>query len=107
MSLLVRTICDNIRQHPDFTVIRDAADGSAFTFRQLDEFARKIAAKLRRLGVAEGDFVTIELPRNKEYIAAIVAAWLIGAAYAPLSPDYPEERLSYIRSDCGAKAVIN
>ncbi len=107
MSELIRRICENIKNEPDFTVIVDRGDNNSFTYAQFDRYARRIAGKLSRLGVAPRDFVTIELPRNKEYIAAMYAVWLVGAAFAPLSPTYPEERLAYIRSDCGAKAVIN
>ena len=107
MSKLICQINDNIKNLPDYTVIVDQGENNSFTYAQLDSFARKIAGKLNRLGVGQRDFVTIELPRNKEYIAAMYAVWLIGAAFAPLSPTYPAERLEYIRSDCNAKAVIN
>ena len=107
MSELIRQIGEHIKNEPDFTVIVDTGEDNRFTYAQFDRCARKIAAKLVRMGVEPRDFVTIELPRNKEYIAAMYAVWLVGAAFAPLSPTYPEERLSYIRSDCRAKAVIN
>ena len=107
MSELVRQIHKNILDKPDFTVIVDQGEGNSFTYAGFDACARAIAGKLRRLGVQPRDFVTIELPRNKEYIAAMYAVWLIGAAFAPLSPAYPAERLAFIRADCGAKAVVN
>ncbi|WP_316637507.1 non-ribosomal peptide synthetase [uncultured Ruminococcus sp.] len=107
MSELIRRIRQNIKNDPDFTVIVDQGENNSFTYAQLDAYARKIAGKLSELGVSPRDFVTIELPRNKEYIAAMYATWLVGAAFAPLSPTYPAERLEYIRSDCHAKAVIN
>ncbi|WP_405343661.1 AMP-binding protein, partial [Ruminococcus sp.] len=107
MSELIRRIRQNIQNDPDFTVIVDQGENNSFTYAQLDAYARRIAGKLSELGVSPRDFVTIELPRNKEYIAAMYATWLVGAAFAPLSPTYPAERLEYIRSDCHAKAVIN
>ena len=85
----------------------DQGENNTFTYRTFDTFARKIAARLHRIGVQNRDFVTIELPRNKEYIAAMYAVWMVGAAFAPLSPSYPAERLEFIRSNCDAKAVIN
>ena len=105
MSKLTLKISENVKSFPDFTVLCD--NEGSFTFSQFDAFARKIAFKLSRLGVGKNDFVTIELPRNKEYIAAMYAVWLTGAAFAPLLTSYPEERLSSIRSDCGAKVIIN
>ena len=107
MSELIRQINANIQNDPDFTVIVDQGENNCFTYAQFDAYARKIAGKLIRQGVGRRDFVTIELPRNKEYIAAMYAVWLVGGAFAPLSPAYPAERLEYIRSDCRAKAVVN
>ena len=107
MSLLIKKISENIKAFPDFTVIYDTEENNSFTYAEFDEYARKIASKLLSSGIEKNDFVTIELPRSKEYIAAIYAAWLVGAAYAPLSPTYPEERLEYIRNDCSAALIIN
>ena len=106
MSSLTKKISKNIKSYPDLTVFVDS-DGSSFTFSQFDACARKIATRLINCGVGKNDFVTVELPRNKEYLAALYAVWLTGAAFAPLLNSYPEERLEYIRSNCGAKAVIN
>jgi len=107
MSELIRLIKNNINSDPDFTVIVDQGENNSYTYAQFDAFARKIAGKLIRSGVGKRDFVTIELPRNKEYIAAMYAVWLVGGAFAPLSPADPADRLEYIRSDCNAKAIIN
>ena len=107
MSQLIRQISEKIRKQPDFTIIVDQGENNRFTYAQLDACARLIAGKLSRMGVRPCDFVTVGLPRNKEYIAAMYAVWLVGAAFAPLSPAYPADRLEFIRSDCQAKAVIN
>ena len=107
MKDLISQIQTNINKYPDTTVIVDQGENDYFTYRSFDAYARKIASKLSRMGITRRDFVTIELPRSKEYIAAMYAVWMVGAAFAPLSPDYPEERLAFIRGNCGAKAVIN
>ena len=107
MSQLTQQINQLINENPDFTIIVDQGENNSFTYSEFDAYARRIAAKLVRLGVEPRDFVTIELPRNKEYIASMYAVWLIGAAFAPLSPTYPDDRLAYIRENCRAKASIN
>ena len=107
MNDLISQIRRNVEELPDFIVVVDQGEGNCFTYRALDMYARKIAAKLQRLGVRRREFVTIELPRNKEYIAAMYAVWMVGAAFAPLSPTYPADRLEYIRHNCDAAAVIN
>ncbi|MBQ8077038.1 MAG: AMP-binding protein [Eubacterium sp.] len=105
MFQLITEIEKNITAFPDKKIIIDSE--SAFTYREFGDFAKRIAAKLNRGGVGKGDFVTIELPRAKEYVAAMYGALLAGAGYAALSPDYPEERLEYIRENSNAKAIIN
>ena len=107
MHDLISQIQKNVRELPDFTVIVDQGENNFFTYRALDAYARRVAGRLHRMGVKSRDFVTIELPRNKEYIAVMYAVWMVGAAFAPLSPAYPAERLEFIRDNCNAKAVIN
>ena len=104
---IVLRISQNAKEYPEHVTIIDQGKDNFFTYRQFDDYARRVAAKLIRLGVGRRDFVTIELPRNKAYIAAMYGVWLAGAAFAPLSPTYPPERLEYIRRDCNARAVIN
>ncbi len=107
MNSIISIIQQNVKNFPDFTIIVDKGNNNSFTYSAFDNYSRKIASKLKGMGVKSRDFVTIELPRNKEYIAAMYAVWMVGAAFAPLSPSYPEERLEFIRGNCGAKTVIN
>ena len=107
MNGIIERIVNNVKDYPDFPIINDSVSNTGYTFKEFDLAARRIASKLSRLGVSRRDFVTIELPRNKEYIASMYAVWMVGAAFAPLSPTYPEDRLTYIRDNCQAKATIN
>ena len=107
MNGIIERIVNNVKDYPDFPIINDSVSNTGYTFKEFDLAARRIASKLSRLGVSRRDFVTIELPRNKEYIASMYAVWMVGAAFAPLSPTYPEDRLKYIRDNCQAKATIN
>ncbi len=107
MSSIIERIQQNVADCPDHVVIVDQGENNSFTYGEFDLYAARVAARLKKQGVSRGDFVTIELPRNKEYIASMYAVWKVGAAFAPLSPAYPPERLEFIRNDCDAKAVIN
>src|SRR5206468_4033901 len=66
----------------------------------------RLAHHLRALGVRRGSFVAFLLPRGIDALVALLAALKAGAAYVPLDPDYPAERVGTILSDCGAAAVI-
>ena len=107
----MKTITDQlkkiIKDYPDTPAIIDQGENNSFTYARFGDYASKIAAKLIRKGVKQGDFVMIMLPRNKEYIAAMYAVWLAGAGFAPLSPTYPPERIEYIKNDCEANVIIN
>ena len=107
MDVLIKKIQENIERYPDFRIINDSGEDNFFTYRTFSDYAQKVAGKLQRMGVGAKDFVTIELPRNKEYIACMYAVWLTGGAFAPLSVTYPKERIAYIRNNCQAKAVID
>ncbi len=97
----------NVTKYPDLVIIVDQGENNYYTYKSFDLYARKIAAKLLRKGVSSSDFVSIELMRTKEYVAAMYAVWLVGAAFVPLSLAYPEDRRAFIRDNCHAKVVIN
>lgn len=77
------------------------------TYQELFDYARKIAHKFARLGLGKGDFVTIELARNRKYVASLIATWMVNAAFAALDNAYPSDRLDFIAHDCKAKIRIN
>lgn len=80
----------------------------AFTlsYDALDRAANRLARRLRSAGVGRGDHVGIFLPRSAEVYVAILAILKCGAAYVPLDPDYPRERVAYILQDCRAHSLI-
>ena len=57
-------------------------------------------------GYGPGDFVGVCVERNVGAIAALLAVLKVGAAYVPLDPEYPSDRLRYMVEDSGAKLVI-
>ena len=107
MESIINKLQETIAAYPEVPAVIDKGEGNSFTYAQFGEFAGRIAAKLLRSGVKPGDFVMIMLPRNKEYIAAMYASWLVGAGFVPLSPTYPPERIAYIKKDSNAVAVID
>ena len=104
---LLTKIKENIKTCPDLMALVDAGEGNHYTYSTFDITSRRIAQRLISRGVKRGDFVMIVLPRNIEYVAAMYGIWLAGAAFVPQSPNYPKERLEYIRENCGAKVVVD
>lgn len=69
------------------------ARGDRISYEVLDSRANAVAAILRRAGVRNGDRVPLLLPRGVQFIVCALGVMKCGAAYVPLDPSYPPERL--------------
>ena len=103
-----RSIVDQFRAvaqaNPNQTAIvfRD----KRYTYKQVDEISEKIAAYIVSLGMHAEDVVSILIRRHEYMAIASLGVLKSGAAYQPLDPSYPEDRLSYMVADSGAKLLI-
>ncbi|WP_432728639.1 amino acid adenylation domain-containing protein [Variovorax sp. W6] len=79
--------------------------GERLSYAGLDQRANRLAHHLRGLGVGAGDRVALCLERGFELIVAVLGALKAGAAYVPLDPSYPDQRLAWQLEDC-APAVL-
>jgi amino acid adenylation domain-containing protein len=77
-----------------------------YTYLDLEENANQLALYLIQQGIIPGDFVGIALDRSPEMLITLLAIMKTGAAYIPLDPDYPEDRISFILKDATAKLLI-
>ncbi|MCF0146029.1 MAG: non-ribosomal peptide synthetase, partial [Eubacterium sp.] len=77
------------------------------TYRELDELSGRVAAKLAALSVKKQDAVLIILPRCSEYVAAELGIFKLGAVFVPLIPEYPKDRVAYIKKDASAVCIID
>ncbi|MDX2089002.1 MAG: amino acid adenylation domain-containing protein, partial [Kofleriaceae bacterium] len=82
------------------------ADATALTYRQLDERANQLAFHLRSCGVGPGELVGIFLERSVEIVVALLGALKSGAAYVPLDPAYPEDRITSIYEQARPQVLI-
>ena len=76
------------------------------TYAELDERAGRIAGALRRRGVGPGRLVGVCLERGADLVAALVAVGKAGAAWVPLDPELPDERLAFMTEDAELAAVL-
>jgi amino acid adenylation domain-containing protein len=72
------------------------------TYGELDARSAALARILRARGVGPEVVVALPLRKSPEAIVAILAVLRAGGAYLPLDPDYPEERLAWLRADARA-----
>lgn len=92
-ELFARAVADR----PDAVAVV-CGEGS-LTYRELSGLVAHAAAALRRRGAGPGTLIGIGLPRGRGQLVAVLASLACGAAYLPLDPGYPAERLAFIRSD--------
>jgi amino acid adenylation domain-containing protein/non-ribosomal peptide synthase protein (TIGR01720 family) len=83
-----------------------AAAGRRLTYGALDRAARRLAARLTALGAGPERVVAVLADRSAEAVVAGLAAWKAGAAYLPLDPASPPERLAWLLADSGATALL-
>ncbi|HYC90498.1 MAG TPA: amino acid adenylation domain-containing protein [Thermoanaerobaculia bacterium] len=80
--------------------------GETMSYRELDARTNQLARFLRSRGARPGAIVALSLERSFEMAMAIVATLKSGAAYLPLAPDYPVERLRYTLAEAQPVIVL-
>lgn len=78
----------------------------SLTYAQLNNMSGHVAHALQEKGIRPGDRVGLCADRSAETIAAILGIMKAGAAYVPLDPAYPEDRLRYMLEDTRAPLVV-
>jgi len=82
-------------------------ENSTLTYRELNERANKLARHLLARGIAPGSLIGLCVERSCEMIVAMLGILKAGAAYVPLDPAYPRERLAHMIDDSGAALVVS
>ncbi len=79
----------------------------ALTYRELDQQADALAARLRALGIGRDALVGVHMRRTSHLVVALLAVLRAGGAYLPLDPDYPADRLLFMTEDSEVTVVIS
>ena len=91
-------------EHRDEVAIEDG--DRSLTFGELGDRARTLADELRSAGIGPGHAVGLDLDRSLEGVVASLAVVLAGAAYVPLDPYSPPDRINAIVADAGISVVV-
>ncbi|MFE3187937.1 amino acid adenylation domain-containing protein [Nocardia sp. NPDC059240] len=101
---LARLLTDTAERVPDAVAVRYL--GTDTTYRELDERSNRLARVLIEHGAGPEVVVAIALPRGVDSILAVWAVAKTGAAYVPIDPDYPADRIAHMLADSGAMLAI-
>ncbi len=96
---------EQVAKTPDKVAV--IACDKTLTYSELNKQANRIANALIAKGVKVGDIVAFALPRKSYLIATMFGILKAGAAYLPIDPDYPQDRIDYMLSDSNAKICIS
>ena len=101
----VVSVSERISSVPsDSIALRDSS--GTMSYGELNCRADGLARHLRALGVGRGGAVAVCLPRSFDQIVAELAAMRAGAAFVPIDPAWPDERVQYIVADSGAAVFV-
>jgi len=101
---LQELFAEQVRRTPDAPAV--IAGPTVLSYKDLDGRAADLARELRHRGVGPGSRVGLCLERSAEMVVAVLAIIQAGAAYVPLDPDYPAERLALMMEDCDLRWVV-
>ncbi|MCC6177439.1 MAG: amino acid adenylation domain-containing protein, partial [Chloroflexi bacterium] len=76
------------------------------SYGELNAQANQLARELRARGVGPGGIVAVLAERSPELVVGLLGAMKAGAAYLPLDPAYPSERLAFMLDDSGAVVLL-
>jgi len=111
-ATVVELFEDQVRRTPDAIAVIEApaarhADGELrISYRELDARAEHWAEVLRARGCGPRTRVALSLSRGPAFPVMVLAVLKTGAAYVPLDPAYPAERLAFMLEDCEARVLV-
>ncbi|WP_186098327.1 amino acid adenylation domain-containing protein [Burkholderia gladioli] len=81
-------------------------EGEVASYAELDRLAGRIARALHRRGIGAGTRIALHYPRSTGFVAAILAAFRLGAAYVPIDPGYPAAYVRRTLDDAMPAAIV-
>ena len=94
-----------VAEQPEAPAVVDE-DGTTWSYRGLHEASSRLARHLAALGVGPGARVGVAMERSADLLVALLAILQAGAAYVPLDPGHPDERLAFLLDDSRAGLLL-
>jgi len=96
---------EQVLQQPDAIAL--IAGEESVSYKTVEERSNQLAHYLKDQGVTASSLVPVCLERSTDLIIAMLAIMKTGAAYVPVDPAYPPERIRYMLEDTGAPLIIS
>ena len=97
-------IAAQVSRVPD--AVAEASGEGSVTYADLDARADRLAAALVRHGAGPETVVAVRMGRSPLLVMVLLAVWKAGAAYLPVDPGYPPERINYMLTDADPVVVV-
>ncbi|MFD9500492.1 amino acid adenylation domain-containing protein [Streptomyces sp. NPDC060035] len=104
-ATVIGMFSDRAADAPDAVAVV-AADGAELSYAELHAAAEAFADRLAAAGLGAGDLVGVQVSRSVGELVAVLGVLAAGAAYVPLDPGYPADRLAFVRADAGLAALV-
>ncbi|HEV3080109.1 MAG TPA: condensation domain-containing protein, partial [Gemmataceae bacterium] len=95
---------EQVARSPQATAL--GLEEQSLSYAELNDAANRLAHVLIARGIGPEDIVALCLPRSFELMVAMLGTLKAGAAYLPLDPDYPPERLAFMLGDARPKMLL-
>jgi len=95
---------NTVEKYPENIAVQFNND--SISYSELNKKANRLARYLQSAGIGRGDFAGIFLSRTPEMYIAMLGILKAGAAYIPIDPKYPADRVLFILNNCSAKILI-
>jgi pyochelin synthetase len=103
-ALLHELFADRVFQAPDNIAV--IAAGKSLTYRELSDRSNCLGYRLRQLGAQPNQLIGVVMEKGWEQIVAVMGILASGAAYVPIAPDLPPERLQYLLKHSDIEIVL-
>jgi natural product biosynthesis luciferase-like monooxygenase protein len=101
---LLHCFAEQVQCNPNDTAV--IYGDKSLTYFELNEKANQLANHLLKTGVHKGDLIGIYVERSLDMMVGLFAILKSGAAYVPLDPSYPKDRIAYIIENAGINMIV-
>jgi amino acid adenylation domain-containing protein len=84
-----------------------ACEGVVTSYAELASRAGRLARLLARRGAGPGKLVGVALDRSADQVAVLLGAWMTGAGYLPVDPEYPPDRVGFMLADAAPVVMVS